>query len=498
MTQKSNITKKQAIDKLWRLGNLEWKLMGIQKEMRKAIVDNPGKQAVFLVSRRSGKSFTMCAVATETCIKTPNCIVKYVCPKQKMVKTIVNPIMRVILEDCPPDLKPEYKEADKKYVFPNGSEIQFAGSDSGNIESLRGGFAQLCLVDEAGFVDDLDYSVKSVLSPTTKTVNGKIVLASTPSRSPDHEFMTKFVERSDADGTLIKYTIYDNPMFTQKIIDETVQEYSLGINDPQFRREYLCEIEVDTETKVVPEYTSELERDILRTQEKPSHYDIYVSGDPAARDLTVILFGYYDFLNTQLVIEDELVLGGKGTFITTQEIADGVMRKEKLLYTNRLTGEVRKPYLRVMDNNNLILLHDLFTEHGLQFTPTAKDNKEAQVNKLRMWLKQGKIIINPQCVNLRYHLKMARWKYDRSGNRKGFEHVGGTSDGRLKANHCDALDALLYMVRNVDVSKDPYPSDYFEMKGEGVHFPQSYRKPGDESLREVAKAILNKRKRNNN
>ena len=492
------ISKKQAIDKLWRMGNLEWKLKGIQKEMRRAIVDNPGKRATFLVSRRSGKSFTMCAVATETCIKTPNCIVKYVCPRQKMVKTIVNPIMRVILEDCPPDLKPEYKEADKKYVFPNGSEIQFAGSDSGNIESLRGGFAQLCLIDEAGFVDDLDYSVKSVLSPTTKTVNGKIVLASTPSRSPDHEFMSKFVEPADADGTLIKYTIYDNPMFTEKIIQETIEEYSLGENDPQFRREYLCEIEVDTEAKVVPEYTTELEKDIVKLQDRPVHFDIYVSGDPAARDLTVILFGYYDYLNSQLVIEDELVLGGKGTFITTQEIADGIMRKEKLLFTNKLTGEVKKPYLRVMDNNNLILINDLFTEHGLQFTPTAKDNKEAQVNKLRMWLKQGKIIIDPKCVNLRYHLKMARWKMDRNGNRKGFEHVGGTSDGKLKANHCDALDALLYMVRNVDISKDPYPADYFELKGAGVHFPRGYENPQDANIREIALTILNKRKRNNN
>jgi phage terminase large subunit len=492
------LTKKQAIDKLWRLGNLEWKLRGIQKEMRKAIVDNPGKRATFLVSRRSGKSFTMCAVATETCIKTPNSIVKYVCPKQKMVKTIVNPIMRVILEDCPPDLKPEYKEADKKYVFPNGSEIQFAGSDSGNIESLRGGFAQLCLLDEAGYIDDLDYGVKSVLSPTTKTVGGKIVLASTPSRSPDHEFMTKFVEPADAEGTLIKYTIYDNPMFTQEIIDETVAEYSGGINDPQFRREYLCEIEVDSETKVIPEYTSELEKDIVTQQDLPPHFDVYVSGDPAARDLTVILFGYYDYLNAQLVILDELVLGGKNTHITTQEIADGVRRKEKLLFTNKLTGEVKQPYMRVMDNNNLILLNDLFSEHGLQFFPTAKDNKEAQVNKLRMWLKQGKVIIHPKCVNLRYHLKMARWKIDRNGNRKGFEHVGATSDGRLKENHCDGVDALLYMVRNVDINKNPYPLDYFEMKGSDIHYPQGYEHSGNTSGKEVMYGIIGKKPKNNN
>lgn len=497
MEQKSNFTKKQAIDKLWRLGNLEWKLKGIQKKMRRAIVDNPLDQTVFLVGRRSGKSFVLCAVATETCIKTPNSIVKYVCPKQKMVKTIVKPIMRTILEDCPIDLKPEYMEADKKYVFPNGSEIQFAGSDSGNIENLRGGYAQLCLVDEAGFVDDLDYAVKSVLSPTTATVDGKVVLASTPSRSPDHEFMVKFVEKADAEGILIKYTIYDNPMFTKSRIEKIINEYSSGINDPQFRREYLCEIDVDTELKVVPEYTNDLEKDIVKNIDFPAHYDIYVSGDPAARDLTVILFGYYDFLKAQLVILDELVMGGKNEYITTQDIADGIKRKERLLFTSSVTGETKQPYMRVMDNNNLILINDLFQEHDLQFLPTAKDNKDAQVNKLRMWLKQGKVIISPKCENLRYQLKMARWKTDRNNNRKGFEHVGESSDGKLKANHCDAVDALLYMVRNIDTTRNPYPHDFFELKGDGIFRPFGYESQVDQKAKSIMLGIIGRKKNNN-
>lgn len=498
MEAKSSLNKKQAIEKLWRLGNLEWKLKGIQKEMRRAIIENPGKRATFLVSRRSGKSFTMCAVATETCIKTPNSIVKYVCPKQKMVKTIVNPIMRVILDDCPIDLRPEYKEADKVYRFPNGSEIQFAGSDGGNIENLRGGFSYLCLVDEAGFVDDLNYAVFSVLSPTTKTTGGKIVLASTPSREPDHEFMTDFVAPADADDTLVKYTIYDNPMFNDEIIEETIQEYPQGDKDPQFRREYLCESAIDSEIMVIPEFTRELEKDIVRNIDMPPHFDVYISGDPAARDLTVLLFGYYDFLQSQLVIMDELVLGGGGHDITTQDIADGIKRKEKLLFTNKLTGEVKQPYMRIMDNNNLILVNDLYTEHGLHFIPTAKDNKEAQVNKTRMWLKRGKIIISPNCRNLRYHLKMARWETTRNGTRKGFQRVKANSDGTLKANHCDALDALLYMVRNVDTNRNPYPADYFELSGSNIYFPNGYETHESRQAKEIMHAICGIKKRNNN
>ena len=332
-------------------------------------------------------------------------------------------------------------EADKVYRFPNGSEIQFAGSDGGNIENLRGGYANLCIVDESGYVDDLNYAVYSVLSPTTKTVRGKLILASTPSRDPNHEFMTDFVRPAYEDNTLIKYTIYDNPMFTEDVIQETIAEYPMGAEDPQFRREYLCETAADSEVVVIPEFTEELQRDIVKYYELPAHYDCYVSGDPAATDLTVILFAYYDYLKKTIVICDELVTGGEGDTVTTQIIADGIKRKEKLLFSCPLTNEKKDPYLRIMDNNNPILINDMLTEHNLHFIPTAKDNKELQINKVRMMLSQGQILIHPRCKTLLYHIKTAKWHRVQSGVNagqvKGFQRVKATSDGRFKAHHCD-------------------------------------------------------------
>jgi PBSX family phage terminase large subunit len=456
--------------------------------MREAIVDNPGKRATFLISRRTGKSHVLCLCATELCVRKPNAVVKYVCPKQKMVKTIVNPIMRIITEDCPIDLKPEWKEADKKYVFPNGSEIQFAGSDNGNIENLRGGFADLCLVDEAGFVDDLNYAVYSVLSPTTKTTGGKIVLASTPSREPDHDFMVDFVKQAEAEGELIKYTIYDNPMFTEEIIKETVAEYPSGVDDPQFRREYLCESAMDSQVMIVPEFDAVM-RDIVRESPLPSHYDFYVSGDPATVDLTHILFGHYDFMRGVLHIDDELVLDGNQINITTQDIADGIVRKEKLLYTTALTGEVKIPHLRVMDNSHKILINDLFKEHGLEFIPTAKDNKEAQINKLRMMVRQGKVEIDPRCQNLIYQLKLGKWNKSRTG----FDRIKASSDKKFKANHCDGIDALIYMVRNVDFSRNPYPDNYIYTNSENVFIPQENK---NTQAHDFMRGLVNRRKKN--
>jgi len=491
---KNKLSKKQAIDKLWRLGNLEWKLKGIQKEMRNAVYETSKQDTVFLISRRSGKTFTMMTIAVEHCIKKPNCVVKVIFPKKKDAKSVSKYQMKTILEDCPVDLMPEWKEADKIYVFPNGSEIQMTGTDGGSAESIRGSGCDLALLDEAGFHDynEFSYIVRSIILPTLMTTKGKMVLASTPSKEPDHPFMTEYVIPSRIDSSIIEYTIDDNPLITKEQIEEFAKSYPGGLLDPDFRREYYNEFTTSGKDFVVPEFTAEVEKDIVREFELPAYFDYYVSGDPAVTDLTVILFAYYDFLNSCIVINDELVLGGEGSNITTKEIADGIKRKIKLLFSNKLTGESPEPKMLIMDNNNKFLLNDLYQEHGLAFTPTAKDNKEAQINKVRMMISQGRIYISPKCKNLIYHLKSTRW----SRSKKEFLRSKGNLRENLKAHHGDAIDALIYLVRNMDIQSNPYPSNYGAESKENLFFPRNIKESNPQA--DFMKTLMGIKEKNNN
>lgn len=484
------LSKKEAIAKLWELGNLSYKLRGVQKSMRDSVYNSKRKQTVFLCSRRLGKTFVMMTLAVEQCLKKPNSIVKVLFPKKKDAKDVARFQMKTILEDCPESLRPDWKEADKLYVFPNGSEIQMAGTDNNNAESVRGSACDLAILDESGFhsYHDFTYIVNSIIRPTLLTTKGRMILASTPSREADHPFMTDYVLKHRKEGTIIEYTIYDNPMITEEMVEEEASHFPGGVNDPDFRREYLLESDTFSSDYIVPEYNKKLEEDIIKeVKEKPAYYDYYVSGDPAATDLTVILFGYYDYLKTQLIICDELVLGGEGEVITTQDIADGIRRKEKLNFMHPLTGELNDPYMRVMDNNNKILINDLAQEHGLFFIATAKDDKEAQVNKLRMSIKNGKIIISPKCKVLRYHLEVGRW----DKTKKKFQRLKGDKSKGMKPHHCDAIDALIYLVRNVDFNKNPYPEGHFELHGESVFHPMGKNYLKNKELREFSHSILN-------
>lgn len=445
---------KAARTKLWLRGNLSWKLDVTQKKLYEFYKNNTNKIIVWNASRRLGKTHTLLILAIELCIKNKNTIVKYVTPSQKMARSISKQSMRQILLDCPTEVMPQFRTNDNIFVFPNGSEIQLAGTDSGNHEKIRGGSAQLCIVDEAGFCDDLGYVVRSVLMPTTQTTNGRILLSSTPSKTPDHEFTT-FMEQAEIDGSLMTKTIYDaiednksdpRPGISLEEVELVKAQYPGREKNTEFQREFLCKIIIEGQSAIFPEFT-ECEKDIVVAWPRPPCYDAYVSMDIGFKDLTVVLFGYFDFRNNMTVIEDEIVMNGPE--MTTDKLANAIRLKESNLWFEPLTNEIIKPYLRISDNN-LIVINDLRQLHGITFMPTQKDDKAAAVNKLRMMIESKQLAINPKCKTLIAHMRHGTWDKTRTNFSRS------KSDGA----HYDAADAMLYMIRNINYNKNPYPNGY--------------------------------------
>lgn len=473
----SEVSRRQAVKILWKKGILKWKLHDLQKKIYDEYYSGQDEITTLLISRQTGKSFLMCILAIETCLRKSNAIVKYACPKQKMVKTILKPIMRQILEDCPPEIKPEYKENDKLYVFPNGSEIQMAGCDNQNYDNIRGGKSDLWIVDEAGFCNELDTVVYNVLAPTTTTTDGRGILASTPDPdAPEHSFVKDFVEPAKSQGRLHLYTIYDNPLLTEAKIQKIINKYPGGTKNPRFRAEYMCEIIRNYENTVIPEFDDTNQKIIVTNKyEKPKFFDAYLSMDIGGKDFTVVLFAYYDFLNNKVVIEDEYVLREKQN---TNIIASNIKQK-----CAKLWGE-KPPYLMFADNNNIILLNDLQLTHGLNFIPTRKDNKEAAIHQLRLKVMNNEIIIHPRCATLIYHLQYATWakKSEKSVNPSGYKQFARSADG----GHFDACDAAIYLIRNIVYGKNPYPAGYGVLSSMD-HFHRTPPQNNHETIKQMFK-----------
>lgn len=411
-------------------------------------IDNDTSLYVLANGLVTHNSWFLTSYAIEQCLQNKDIIVKFIAPKAKDIRRIISPLLKQITEDAPEELKPKYNSRDNIYVFPStGSEIQLAGTDNGHAESIRGNRAHLCIIDEAGFCDELDYVVKSILLPTMTRTGGKLIMASTPSKSPDHDFM-KFFDEAESQDRLIKATIYDNPQLTESDINKIAEGLG-GKDSVDFRREYLVERIISEDDAIVPEFSgangAELQAKIIKEWPRPAFFDTYVSMDIGGKDLTALVFAYYDFLNGKIIIEDEYVAGG---MVLTDEIARNVKQKESDLYKTQF-GEVPAPYLRVADNNNIILLNDLTIKHGLSFVPTLKDNADAAINNMRILLRGERIIINPRCKVLISHLKGGIWNKSRTSFSRSADK-----------GHYDMIHALVYLCRNINFNKNPYPPGY--------------------------------------
>jgi hypothetical protein len=446
----------QVQNELWRRGILRFKLHPLQKKIYEEYYQNTEDYfTTMLISRQTGKSFLLAILAVETCIRTPDAVVKFVTPKLRMIKNILNKNMKQILKDCPPDIKPEWKENDKVWKFPNGSEIQAAGTDNKHYDSIRGGTCSLWVVDEACFCDDLEDVVYSVLTPTTTMTKGRGLLSSTPDpNDPEHPFIKVFVEKAKQENKLYKYTLHDNPMLTKDQINEIISRYPDKTKNIRFRAEYLCEVVRDKTKTIIPEFDDVAESEIVTDKFLiPTYYDYYLSMDIGGKDFTSILIAYYDFINDTVVIIDEIVHKDKQS---SKKIAKSI--KDKLAEH----FDEKPPYLMFADNNNIILLNDLRADHKLSFIPTQKDNKQAAINKVKILIANRQIIIHPRCVNLIRQLRTGRWS---SSNKNGYKDFAKDPMG----GHFDLIDALIYLIRNIIYGKNPYPKGYHSFGGENHH-----------------------------
>lgn len=423
----------QIIHELWRRGELSWKLHDAQIKIYESLKQSNEKLYVSNCSRRFGKSFLMVLYAIERALQYPNSTIRYGAAFQTDLEEYILPAFDLILSDCPEDVLPTYKAQKSKFIFSNGSEIKLFGVDK-NPNSARGNAIDVTILDECGFISNLDYLITSIIYPAMMyKEDAKLILISTPPISVDHDFKM-YCEKAQEQGNYSKFTIYDNPMITEKELQECIEE-SGGITSTTFRREFLCEFVTETDRAIIPEWRDELVQDTPR-DEYFQYYKKYASMDTGFHDLTALLFGYYDFKQASLIIEDEFIINGPE--VTSENISRNVTEiEESLGYEN-----VR----RVADNNDQIFLNDLLTAYGISFVPTNKDSLEAMVNEVRDWVRQGRVKINPKCKQLIGCLESGIWdkqrkKFDRS-------RVYG---------HYDALASLIYLIRNIDVHTNPIP-----------------------------------------
>jgi hypothetical protein len=456
------------------MGELGWKLDPNQEgmyEFYKANIDKARKH-VWNCSRQLGKSYLLCCVLIEDAMKNPGWSLKYAAQTAKQVRSIVRPHFRDILADCPPHLRPTFHVADGEWRFPNGSVITVAGCDNENAEKLRGQHAHRFVVDEGGAIDALEYVIQDIALPQTINTRGRLLVASTPAKSPGHYFKTLCDEAEDK-GTLLERTIYDNPRITEADIEELKRD-SGGEESTTWQREYLVRHVTDQDRAVLKAATeSRLRKLTLEIDPanplayRPESFDAYVGIDVGwSPDCTGIVWGYWDYEKATLVIENEFFMRQ----LDTKSLA-AVLRMIEV----DLWGE-QAPFQRWADlaGGHGRLQADLASDHDIIVLSTPKDDKDAAINRLNLMIAGQKyqLRIHPRCKLLKRQMKDAIW------NKQHTKFERTKNDG-----HFDLVDALIYMARNIAYESPP------QRYGQRNHTRNVLVIPDESRMNRAAKAI---------
>lgn len=444
----------------------------------------PSEDFVLDISRQRGKSWLCCVIAAVLCHCLPGFLVNYAAQEQKNTREIVAPTFAQVLDDCPAELRPRFDSVDNRWLWTNGSRIKAFGCNNQHYKSGRGPRAHLNIEDECGFYDEYD-AVQAVLAPQLQTTKGFTLFASTPPETPSHPH-TKVARAHEAKGRYSHRTIYGHPRMSAEEVERflTKEAEKKGATlagfrrSTYYRREFLAMHVVEETRAVVPEWSEPLDDDERKTLAtllvaevpRPRLYDTYTSADFGfTRHPSAILFGWWDFENARLVIEDETPplyktrtdklslayrakcrelwpLSGPRPFLEAQPARPDVDPK---------TGEVRdpggywEPFLAIGDKNGrgAEVLTELAKEHNLAWTGAMKEaDLEVRVNDLRRLVGARKLVVHPRCHFLRHQLATGLWA-DRVK----------TDFAEDSAGHLDHLATLVDLVRAVDRQRNPYP-----------------------------------------
>lgn len=247
-----------------------------------------------------------------------------------------------------------------------------------------------------------------------------------------------------------------------------------------------CDIIRDETKTVIPEFDDQLISEIVKEVPKPAFYTPYVAMDLGFKDLTVCLFGYYDFKTDTIVIEDEICKKGKD--LKLNKFAEEIIAKENNLWINMYTNEIITPEVRVSDLDLIVIQEINRASYGqLNFIPVTKEPgyKLPLINKIRVMLQSNKIIINPRCTTLVRHLKNARWKD--ASTKDTFAR--SPDDG-----HYDAVDAMIYLIKSISYNKNPYPRNY-GVDSSRIYYPPNVQQTTEQSTVDIYKSIFGRKKR---
>jgi hypothetical protein len=433
------------------LGDMRVLMTRTQLKTNRKLATLNGKTFYLDCSRRWGKTRYAAIKSYEAANAGESRIGRYCAPTKNHGRQFVEPAFDWVASLLPEAKRARFDRQANTWRWPNGSVCHLGSAETmGDVEAQVGTECHFGIGDEVGKMrsDLFKHWHRSVMLPQFLTTNGFMLIATTPPMNMGH-YCSELMRACKTRGSYARYTIEDCDHVSvdarRDVIREILAPDSIAwepwMEDaakahPDIRREMYCEHISDPTRMIVPEWQQVAEECVAEI-ERPEFADHYCAADFGFEDLTVVVWGFYDFASARLVITHELAMhraSGLDVGFKAREV-------EQAIGAQRVFRCADAPVQMLAD------LMDKARGPGLVFAPALKDDAQAAINKLRMLIQQKRIVIHPRCKTLISHLHNGTW----NAARTGFERVEGYG-------HWDAIDALKYMIRTINWGKNPFPA----------------------------------------
>lgn len=430
----------QQIAEAWRRGRLKYKFWNnIQRKIDAKFEDCLRRKTGILFvncTRGGGKTNWGCTKALEYIrnprIKKPQVFLATAFAED--LRTIIAPTFESIMDDKPTQLPIISKPSLKLYLDAKSKGvIHYRGLDLKK-NSLRGNYADLVIIEECQNVKSLAYQWNYVVKQLFRHRPFPIcVFIGTPPETPDHDWV-ELMEIAKLNDAYVEATIDEHDMMD----DEEKAFLMKDLDEDAIQREFYCKLVIDKTRAVIPEWDAKYEKVVEPDKFRPYYHNYNTMDLGVKHDFTAGLSGYYDFLRATFVVTHEF--GMKGAEMTTDKVAAAVRAQNEAAFGKWSV------YKSISDNNNPLLIQDLNIIHGLPFLATDKSFLKSMVNHLRMWIKAGRVEIDPSCKMTLGCVRSGVWDKHRKEFAKSKIY-----------GHYDWLAALVYLIRNIDESINPIP-----------------------------------------
>ena len=499
---------------MWRRGELSWKLDPHQKrvydeyrvwekrvvaELRSPrLVGKRGKRGlmrcfVFDIGRRWGKTFLVALIRVEDCLRRSAGNITYATAFEKDLAEIIQPMIEEIVADAPPDIAPRWQAQRASWLFANSSRLKLVGIDK-NPKGLRGRASDGFNVTEAAHVRNLGRTIGNVVYPQfQRRPWATLILESNAPEEEDHDFDRIFLPDAKARGAYVFRTIDDNEAISEDEKQESIDAVATATSPEDARREFYGERFRNPQRYVIPDFVDAAP--LVRSVKRPNYAKAYVVGDPGTVDLFGLLWGYWHFELAKLVIERDWAKANapdsevaEAVRVNERELWGTTHRDPAMLRHQRNTDEPRievfgaqrtrggllwktpfssftwwdgaqfqpNPVRRFCDRDRRVIMN-MSAEHEIEFAAVDNKDPEAQANSLRTAIRREQIVIDPSCVQLREHLRAAKWNEQRTKWERD-----------PKYGHYDLLACLMYLWANIDRVSDPNPPLHWDVASQSV------------------------------